>query len=115
MSNLGGINLFFRTVARSFAVLVFVSSYFNSLLLLTCFQVQGNHHGSVWGSTQTRNFEELLGGRFSIAHLRAYPKPRTDDYEVNPYLLEILHTRIILAGEDDMDDPYGHLHYFNDM
>jgi hypothetical protein len=47
--------------------------------------------------------------------LSLYSKPQTDEYEVNPYQIQILHARKIFAGEDDSEDPYAHLDYFNDI
>ena len=49
----------------------------------------------------------------NFAYMRAPPKPRTDEYEVNPLLLQILHTRKIFTGEDEDDDPYAHIDYFS--
>ena len=51
----------------------------------------------------------------NFANLRAPPNPNTDEYEVNPLLLEILHTRKIFTGEDEGDDPYAHVDYFSTM
>jgi hypothetical protein len=53
--------------------------------------------------------------RFNIAHSNLYLKPQTDEYEVNRYLVKILHARKIFAVEDDSKDPYAHFDYFNDM
>ena len=45
--------------------------------------------------------------------MRAPPKPRTDEYEVNPLLLQILHTWKVYTGEDEDDDPDAHIDYFS--
>ena len=55
------------------------------------------------------------GAHSNFANLRATPNPKTDEYEVNPLLLKILHTRKIFTGEDEGDDPYAHVDYFSTM
>ena len=55
------------------------------------------------------------GAHTNFANLRATPNPKTDEYEVNPLLLKILHTRKIFTGEDEGDDPYAHVDYFSNM
>ena len=47
--------------------------------------------------------------------MRASPNPQTDEYEVNPLLLQILHTRNIFTGEDKGDNPYAHVDYFSNI
>ena len=41
-----------------------------------------------------------FGAHTNFANLGAPPNPNTDEYEVNPLLLKILHTRKIFTGED---------------
>lgn len=53
--------------------------------------------------------------QFNAALSILYPKLQTDEHKVNPYILQILHSRKIFAGEDDLEDPYVHLDYFNDI
>jgi predicted transcriptional regulator len=56
-----------------------------------------------------------FGDQFNVSQSSLYLKPQTIEYEVNPYLLQILHTIRIFAGEDDSEERYAHLDYFYDM
>ena len=58
---------------------------------------------------------KYFGVHTDFAYLRAPPKPQTDEYEVNPILLQILHTRKIFTRENEDDDPYAHMDYFSNI
>jgi hypothetical protein len=56
----------------------------------------------VFGSQPKPASLKDFGDRFNIAHSIPYPDTQTDAHEANPYLLQILYTRKMFAGEDDM-------------
>ena len=56
-----------------------------------------------------------FGVHTNFSYLRAPPEPQTDEYEVNPILLQILHTRKIFTGENEDDDPFAQIYYFSNI
>ena len=48
------------------------------------------------------------------AFMRAGPRGKNEDYCINPILLDMLHTKFF-AGNDDSEDPYAHLDFFEEI
>ena len=67
------------------------------------------------GLQSTRATLMDFGAHTNFANLRASQNPQTDEYEVNPLLLQILHTRKIFTGEYKGDSPYAHVDYFSNI
>ena len=48
------------------------------------------------------------------AFMHVSPRVNAEGYEINPVLLDILHTKKF-AGENDTEDPYAHIDLFDDI
>jgi hypothetical protein len=70
---------------------------------------------AVFGNQPKSKILKDFREQFNAALSSLYPKPQTDEYEANPYLLQMPHTRKIFSREDDSEYPYAHLDYFNDI
>ena len=53
-------------------------------------------------------------GRFNRAYVKEFPSESTEEYEVNPHLIAILHKKRF-AGDDLDEDPYAHLNHFTEI
>ena len=53
-------------------------------------------------------------GQFNGSYNKGNPRDNSEEYEVNPQLLSILHKRRF-AGDDRSEDPFAHLDFFQDI
>ena len=48
------------------------------------------------------------------AFMHVSPRVNAEGYEINPLLLDMLHTKKF-AGDDDTEDPYAHIDFFEQI
>ena len=53
-------------------------------------------------------------GQFNGPYTQGIPRNKSEEYEVNPHMLAILHKRRFI-GEDTSEDPFAHLDFFQEM